>query len=51
MNKQTYADKHSLNDWKKLCQEKDFVEAFWGDDFELCDKISDCILYGKEARY
>lgn len=40
MNKQEYADKWSLNEWRKLCQYQDFVDAFWVDDFKKCDEIA-----------
>lgn len=40
MNKQDFADQFSLDQWQKLCQRQDFVEAFWADDFESAKEIS-----------
>lgn len=39
MNKQQYANKFSLEEWKLLCKSQDFVEAFWKDDFTRADEI------------
>ena len=44
MSKQEYADKWSLNQWKFLCQNDDFCQAFWMDFYEECDLIAADLL-------
>lgn len=44
MNKQDYADKFTLSEWQAMCENGEFVDAFWFNDFEKCDKIADEIF-------
>lgn len=46
MNKQDYADKFSLSEWQAVCEEGDFIDAFWHDEFTVCDLIADRVLSG-----
>lgn len=48
MNKQEYADKWSLSEWQTLCKNQDFVQAFWLEEFTVCDSIADSLLSGLE---
>lgn len=44
MNKQVYADKFTLSEWQAMCENGEFVDSFWLNDFEKCDKIADEIF-------
>ncbi len=45
MDKQQFANRYSLDEWRKLCKRQDFAEAFWLDCFEECERIAKEILY------
>lgn len=46
MNKQEYADKYCLDEWRELCKIQSFVDAFWLDEFIVCDTVADEVLSG-----
>jgi len=48
MNKQDYADKWSLSEWQTLCKSEDFTQAFWLEEFVVCDTFADNLLSGLE---